>query len=362
MGSELKDQPGFATARSREADDARFLLGARYIRGCLEGAVRKGHDPYEILEAAGLNRSVYDDPSSTIDGIELQRLFVTILNVMNDAYLGFMDVKGKLRASFIVCLAAANSETFGEALKSMAGIINAFRSDIHLSCRLDRGTNEVELRMTVSGLIEGVEPHLVYWLQTHWFYKFLCWLVGQRIRLNRVRFQSTCGSPESVDFTLLYNCPIEVGEGYGALYFDQEYLKLPVIRTEAELRGGDLVDRYSDWFDIPGSEQALARRVEQLLMDMYEEGRHTPTLQVLADVLCASPRTISRRLQKESTTFQEIKDRVRRELADRLLLTTELPISVIAERVGFWEPADFSRAYVRWTGVTPSEFRIHHNL
>ena len=55
-------------------------------------------------------------------------------------YLGFMDVKGKLRASFIVCLAAANSETFGEALKSMAGIINAFRSDIHLSCRLDRDT------------------------------------------------------------------------------------------------------------------------------------------------------------------------------------------------------------------------------
>ncbi len=334
-------------------------LGAYYIRGCLEGAVRQGYDPHDLLKSAEIDPTVYDDPAASIGGVEMQRLFVTVCNVMDDGYLGFFAVRNKIRAGYMVGAAAVNCATLGEALKRMGGFVNAFRSDIRFRCRRAEDSREAVLTFHASGMVDGVEPHLVFWFETYWFYKFLCWLVGRRLPLIRVCIQAPeCG--QRVDYTMLFDCPIAYEQPSGALCFDPAYLKLPVVRTEAELRAGAFVTDCSDWFELPDGQPTLEREVEQLLADLYREGARTPTLQVLADRLCASPRTISRRLKKENATFQDIKDRVRRQLADSLLLTTELPVSGIAERVGFAEPADFTRAYVRWTGHTPSAFRELH--
>ncbi|MYE12013.1 MAG: AraC family transcriptional regulator [Gammaproteobacteria bacterium] len=360
VAQESRQVEGGATGPPMRArDTAARRLGPTYIRGCLQGAVRHGYDPHELLKTAGIDPAVYDDPSASIDGVEMQRLFVTVCNVMDDSYLGFFAVRNKIRAGYMVGAAAVNCATLGESLKSMARFVNAFRSDIRFRCRRDGDGPDVVLTFQVSGLNDGVEPQFVYWFETYWLYKFLCWLVGRRLPLTRVCIQASEGG-HHVDYSLVFDCPIESGQDFGALYLEPACLKLPVVRTEAELRAGDFVTECSDWFDIPEGEPTLAREVEQLLMDLYREGAATPTLHVLADRLCASPRTISRRLKKENESFQDIKDRVRRELADGLLLTTEMPVSGVAERVGFAEPADFTRAYVRWTGHTPSAFRELH--
>ena len=331
-------------------------LGSFYIRGCLQGAVKRGYDPLSILRAAGIDPSAYDDPFASLDGVQLQRLFVTTSNVMNDVYLGFTDIQAKPRMSFLAAVEAIRCETFGEGIKSMAKFVNAVRSDVDVRVKANSNQDQVELRYQSSGFADGIEPHLVYWFETYWFYKFLCWLVGRPIQLDYVQFQGS--APDcSIDYSLLFDCPIRFAGEAGGMYFAKEYLKLPIVRSEAELRGGDFVNECEDWFQIPRSEQSFGRRVEQLVMDLCREGGTTPTLQVLSDILGLSPRTISRRLHREDTSFQDIKNKVRRELAEELLRTTELSISKIAERVGFWEPADFTRAYTHWTGMTPTEFR-----
>ena len=334
-------------------------LGSYYIRGCLQGAVQKGYDPLEIVAKAGLDPAVYDDDNATIDGEELQRLVTTTCNVLNDTYLGFMDVQGKLRMSYLAFSSALKCHTFGEALHQLVVFVNAVRNDIRIGYKVDRTNDELVVLLNASGFSKGVDPYLAYWFETYWFYKGLCWLVGQRLALKRICFQGE-KAPEQVNYRLLFDCPITYNQEAGAMYLPLESLKLPVIRTEVELRDGGMARECPNWFELPGEGQSLTHKVEQLLIDLYQEGGNTPTLQVLADILCASPRTVSRHLHKENATFQDIKDKVRRQLADRLLTTTELPVSQIAERVGFWEPADFTRAYVRWTGETPSDFRARH--
>ncbi len=346
---------GEKAAQSNQPTEA-SRLGAYYIRGCLQGALHKGYDPREIITQAGLDPAIYDDDDATINGEELQRLVVTTRDVLNDTYLGFMDVQGKLRMSYLAFSSAIKCESFGEALHQLVIFVNAVRNDIRIGYETDRDNDELVLKLHTSGFSEGINPHLAYWFETYWFYKGLCWLVGQRLALKRICFQGE-KAPEEVDYGLLFDCPITYNQDQGAMYLPLDTLKLPVIRTEVELREGGMTREYPDWFEIPGQEQSLTHKVEQLLMDLYQEGGNTPTLQVLADILCASPRTVSRHLHKENATFQDIKDKVRRQLAERLLTTTELPVSQIAERVGFWEPADFTRAYVRWTGETPSDFR-----
>ncbi|HBM49958.1 MAG TPA: AraC family transcriptional regulator, partial [Marinobacter sp.] len=85
--------------------------------------------------------------------------------------------------------------------------------------------------------------------------------------------------------------------------------------------------------------------------------RPMPDFDWIALELHTSPQTLRRRLKQENTSFQEIKDLLRRDMAIYYLSHQELPINDIAERVGFTEPSTFHRAFKKWTGVTPGAWR-----
>lgn len=70
-----------------------------------------------------------------------------------------------------------------------------------------------------------------------------------------------------------------------------------------------------------------------------------------------SPRTLIRRLKREGTAFSTIRDDVRRTLARDLLMNSEFGIGEIAERLGYQDPSNFSRAFRRWWGQSPAAFR-----
>jgi len=309
-----------------------------------------------LLRAAQIDVSVYSDPQARLNGEQLQRLIMTIRRALNDEYLGFLEVQGKLEMSYMVSGAAVRCATFGQAMNKLVKLVNAVRSDMELS--LDVGPNDevVSIAFKTSGFKAAVQPHFLSWFNLFWVYKFQCWLIGQRIKLTKVAF---CGpKPEgALDYCQVFDCPVEFDHGQVRLCFPRHYLSAPIVRSEIELRERDFAYGHSNWFAIPGKDQSISTQVEQLLLDLYREGAGPVNLDVLGDILCCSPRTLSRRLQRENVTFQELKVKVRRDLAQKLLTSTDMSITEIAERVGFAEPADFTRAYVAWTGRTPSDFR-----
>lgn len=82
-----------------------------------------------------------------------------------------------------------------------------------------------------------------------------------------------------------------------------------------------------------------------------------PVLEEVAAQLFMSTRTLRRKLQQADTTYVALLDEVRLNDARRLLGMTTLGIEAIAGRIGFAEPASFTHAFRRWTGMTPSEWR-----
>lgn len=82
-----------------------------------------------------------------------------------------------------------------------------------------------------------------------------------------------------------------------------------------------------------------------------------PALEAVAMRLGMSTRTLKRKLQQAGTTFQAEFDAVRLDDARRLLGMTTIGIEEVAGRMGFAEPASFTHAFRRWTGMTPSEWR-----
>lgn len=85
---------------------------------------------------------------------------------------------------------------------------------------------------------------------------------------------------------------------------------------------------------------------------------HSPTMEDVARQLATTVRTLHRKLQSEGTSFTQILDDVRCNLAKEYLRSTKLSMEDISELVGFSEAANFRHAFRRWTGSTPATYRL----
>lgn len=99
----------------------------------------------------------------------------------------------------------------------------------------------------------------------------------------------------------------------------------------------------------------LTQRIQQRLA---ARTGHCPSIIEMAAEEHLSPRTLIRRLREEGSTYQQLLDSVREELACWLLIQTDLPVEAIAEQLGYEDTSNFSRTFRRWLGVTPREFRM----
>ncbi|MGI9278689.1 MAG: helix-turn-helix domain-containing protein [Endozoicomonas sp.] len=87
-----------------------------------------------------------------------------------------------------------------------------------------------------------------------------------------------------------------------------------------------------------------------------------PKLPELAKTLDVSTRTVRRLLIKEGSSYQQLKDEIRRDLAIAYLSEPETSISEAAQRMGFTELSAFHRSFKKWTGITPGEFQKRNEL
>jgi AraC-like DNA-binding protein len=82
-----------------------------------------------------------------------------------------------------------------------------------------------------------------------------------------------------------------------------------------------------------------------------------PTQKELASMLNVSDRTLRRRLGRQETTYRTLRDSTRFERARDLLGNSDMTMAQVAELVGYSDARAFRRAFKRWAGVLPNEFR-----
>jgi AraC-like DNA-binding protein len=81
------------------------------------------------------------------------------------------------------------------------------------------------------------------------------------------------------------------------------------------------------------------------------------TEESIADALHLSRRSLQRRLKEEGTSYTQVLDETRRQLAAQYVRHSRLSINEITYLLGFSEPSNFSRAFRRWTGASPTAYR-----
>ena len=153
----------------------------------------------------------------------------------------------------------------------------------------------------------------------------------------------------------IFRVPVYFDRPVNELIFDRSYLDLP-------LTGGDpglvsVLDRHAGLLlaELPKPER-LTDKVRRLLGDSLRGG--DLGLEVFARRLGMTGRTLQRKLKDEDTTYHDLVDEVRCELSKRYLQKSGMAIGEIAYSVGFSETSAFNRAFKRWTGMTPKEYRV----
>jgi len=97
--------------------------------------------------------------------------------------------------------------------------------------------------------------------------------------------------------------------------------------------------------------------VTSIRLAIREKAGTFPSIEVIAQQFNMSSRTLSRQLRNSGTNFQRLLDDARREVAEDQLLHSQMSIQQIAESCGFRDAQNFSQAFKRWKGMSPSEFR-----
>ena len=116
-----------------------------------------------------------------------------------------------------------------------------------------------------------------------------------------------------------------------------------------------LTDMFRALAQPAAQERCFRKDVEKAIEPMLETGE--VSIDRVARELGMSRQTLYRRLKEEGVTFEEILEAKRRQLAIRYLGLHRLSVKAVAYKLGFSDPAAFSRAFKRWTGVSPSAMR-----
>jgi len=117
----------------------------------------------------------------------------------------------------------------------------------------------------------------------------------------------------------------------------------PALRKLLEERAGRELGAAGGGDFLTQARDAVGRALE----------RGPPRMGAVAKAMALSARTLQRRLAEEGTTFQEVVDEVRRELAQKYLQDRALGVTEVAYLLGFSELSAFDRAHKRWTGKAP---------
>ena len=249
--------------------------------------------------------------------------------------------------------AAVSAPTLGSALENLVGLFRYHQeSSVMRLTGGDDGLVRLEYRINAASIIERRQDAE---LSLGMFLNVLRECCGPAWAPEEVHFEHP--RPGSAkEHELAFDAPVYFSQPTNALLFNPEILDrrmpssdlklLTVMQTCLEQLSGDVA-----------AEDVLADRLRSAIRMKLPDGY--PTLEQIAAELRVAASAICRDLHECGLTYTELVEGVRRDLALSYVRQRQLPFSDIAMLLGYSELSAFSRAFRRWMGVSPREYRVH---
>jgi AraC-like DNA-binding protein len=333
--------------------ETHHTVAIHQVEEILQGARRQGLDIAALLTRAGISPLLLDSPLSRVSQAQYASLIRTLRRAMRDEFWGLCRHPLPIGSFAQGCRVLVHTHTLEAALRTGFRFYHGVLPDFVARLWVQDGMARVRLFPRVE-----IDRPLSYAERVFLFFTFglASWLVARRIPLKGVEYQGP--GPVSVESDRLFQAPVTYGHAHIGLRFEERWLELPVVQNTQSLREflrqapATLLVKYRD-------QTSVTERIRRLLR-AHLRGE-LPSLEAVGQALAMTPQTLRRRLHEEGQGYQSLKDDLRRDAAIEYLARPDLTLVDIAELLGFSEASTFHRAFKKWTGLAPGEYRQEHS-
>jgi AraC-like DNA-binding protein len=321
-----------------------------FVAAALQGARARDLDADELLANVGLSSSLLQVPQARVSAKHYGALWRAIALALDDEFFGQDSRRMKAGSFAMLCHSVLSCKTLGQALDRSLRFYALLLDDISGTAERDEEEARIILHERTAGAGQRIFAHELLLLL---LYGVSCWLVGRRIPILRAEF-SYPEPAHSAEYRLMYCADLSFGRPHTSIAFEAGYLDLPVVQNERSIKEflrtapESILVKYKNGSSLTAR---IRRRLRQFLPG------EVPDFESLADEMNMTAATMRRRLHEEGESYQSIKDQLRRDLAIGYLSHSSRSVMDIALELGFSERSAFHRAFRKWTGASPGEFR-----
>jgi AraC-like DNA-binding protein len=312
----------------------------------------RGCDSARLFAEAGLDHSVLHDPNGRYPVSKMSRLWKLAVQASNDPCIGLKAAAYVQPATFHgLGFAVLASQTLYDALQRTARYsrIVSNAADVYVE-ETPEGVKEIiRFREDVPPVDEAIDLFMASTL------KLAKLLTGADLRPLRISLRREApGGAATAEYQAFFGgCPVDFGGDENSILIPRELLMqpLPMANPALARQNDQVVVEYLARFD--GAR--ISEKVRAELITRLPSGE--PSRAEVAGTLHFSEKTLQRRLKEEGSSYQQILEETRRELAQQYLREDRISVCEITFRLGFSDQSSFTRAFKRWTGSAPGEYR-----
>lgn len=320
-----------------------------FVRGMVSGLDARGLASADFLADAGIAPELLTQAGARVTAEQYVSLFRLLMERLDDECLGLLSRRMRIGSTALMARAALGAGTLEVAIRRASQAFRLLQDDVEPALEREGALAGLSLRIDDPAVARHTFLHE---LLVRVLWRLIAWLAGGQ--LPALRFDFAFETPAHAgDYARVFPAPLCFGAARSGFWFEAERLAQPVRRNEEALRAF-LADAQSQVIVPRRGDDLVSAGVREHLQ------RTQPAwadLGATADALHMASSTLQRRLALEGTSFQALKDELRRDLAIVRLNTSTVPLASLADELGFADSAAFQRAFKAWTGSAPGAYR-----
>ena len=323
-------------------------VSIHFVREALQAVAGNGVPQSVALEAAGIPSEFLDEPLARVSPAQFGALWRAIARHLQDEFFALDTHPVRPGGYALMCQGLLTCEDLHGVLRQLCRFTGIVLDGMSLS--LDITPETATLRLADARQRATPFAHATFFMVVC---GVACWLIARRIPILRCSLAGQAPGFES-EYRVMFCENLSFGAKEGSLVLPASLLSMPVVQTReglrAFLRGAPdvFLVKYRNMDSLTAQVRARLRAISPT---------DWPGLDAMAAQLELASSTFRRRLDAEGSTFQTIKNELRRDMAITALRDDVVSISAVAQELGFTETCAFHRAFVKWTGMRPSDYR-----
>ncbi len=339
--------PPSALAQLAAVTESAIRIGP--IQG-IPGVLRDlGQDPGRVFAAADVDPRLLDDPEGTISFSALGRLISQCVEHTGCPHFGLLlGQRTGLPALGLVGLVGQHSPDLRAALRNIIRYLHIHDRGAIATLTVDHGRAAVGYTIYQPAAEATLQIYDVAIAVANNVLQALYGPDWQPLEIALARTRP----PDLEPYRKVFHAPLRFGAEQSAVVFPAAWLTRPVVDADPRLLQESLA-RIAAIESMGGV--GIVDQVRRVLCNLLLRGE--ASMDDVAQIFAVHRRTMNRRLRENGATFRQLLDEVRRQRARQLLRDSDLPILTIAETLGYTDAPAFTRAFRRWSGTTPTDWR-----